>query len=213
MAFCELDFKCMVNRTKQSQSAKLLGGNSACFVDQTFPVDSPQFKYIRLTNGGGTKVDPEDYDRLSRYKWFKNGDYVNRHQSFKGLPSSTTLRVIMHRQVMGLAGDDVREIDHINHNGFDNRKLNLRICTRQQNQWNKKQWNKKQFCELRYIYFCKTASGKFQAFICGNNGKTIGLGTYKDPVRAAKVRDKKAIELRGEFAYLNFPLAQALKSE
>ena len=60
----------MVNGTKQSQTNKILGADSVCSVDQTFLSDSPQTKYIELSKGKKAKIDIEDYDMLSQYKWY-----------------------------------------------------------------------------------------------------------------------------------------------
>jgi hypothetical protein len=93
-------------------------------------------------------------------------------------------------------------VDHINHNGLDNRKANLRICTNLQNLRNKRP---KTGCTSEYkgVHWCK-GRNKFRANIYLNK-KAIHLGYFHDEIAAAKAYDEKARELFGEFAYLNFP--------
>jgi hypothetical protein len=75
-------------------------------------------------------IDLEDVDRLKPYKWFLHKGYkTNYVYSKTGQKNGHNL--IMHRLVMNYEGELV--IDHINWNGLDNRKQNLRIVTHQQN--------------------------------------------------------------------------------
>ena len=94
------------------------------------------FRKIPLTKGKFAIVDPEDYERLSKYKWRVN---INRHTYYaqraikvKGKWTS----VMMHRDIIKVESGMV--VDHINHNGADNRKANLRAATIEQNTWNRK---------------------------------------------------------------------------
>jgi len=93
-------------------------------------------KKIPLTQGKYAIVDDSDYERLNKYKW-----YVNKigHSWYAvrdiRLPTGK-LKIYMHRFVLGLGKSDKHQIDHINHNGLDNRKANLRIVTRSQNHMN-----------------------------------------------------------------------------
>jgi len=90
-------------------------------------------------------------------------------------------------------------VDHINRNGLDNRESNLRNCTRLQNLQNR-YWAAGQ-SQYRGV---SPVGDKWQAVI-GYNNETIHLGLFEDEVEAAKARDRKAYELAGPFAYLNFP--------
>lgn len=98
------------------------------------------FRKIPLTKGLCAIVSPEDYDRLSKFKW-----HAARHgrsiytQHGTGSAKSGKRRgylVMMHRGVMGV--EDGRLVDHRNHNGLDNRRSNLRIATWEENCWNKR---------------------------------------------------------------------------
>lgn len=106
--------------------------------------------------------------------------------------------ILMHRFILGDHAQ--RIVDHFNGRGTDNRRTNLRAATDSQNQANR-----------------RTKQGKFkgvflkrpgQYFACIKyNRKPIHLGSFRDPVIAAKAYDAKARELFGEFASLNFPEA------
>ena len=87
------------------------------------------FRRIRLSQGKYAIVDPDDYPRLSKYKWHAAKHtrcfYAMRTQWSGKLRRTVT--IMMHREIMHAPEGMV--IDHINHNGLDNRKANLRICT------------------------------------------------------------------------------------
>ncbi len=105
----------------------------------------------------------------------------------------------MHRVIMNPPDDMV--VDHIDSNGLNNRRTNLRVCTLLQNSYNRKtikassqykgvRWNKR---KKRWVSSISP------------NGKFILIGYFKDELTAAKAYDEKAKEFFGEFAYLNFP--------
>ena len=81
-------------------------------------------KQIKLTQGIVAMVDYEDYEELSKHKWHasKQGKthYAERRVGYRGP------MLKMHRVILGLQPGDGTEVDHINHNGCDNRKSNLR---------------------------------------------------------------------------------------
>ncbi len=94
-------------------------------------------------------------------------------------------------------------IDHINHNGLDNRKANLRAVSMTQNNWNRRKQRGEFTSRYKGVHFDKE-SGKWGSSIkC--KGKQIIIDWFDDEVSAAKAYDKKAKELFGEYAYLNFP--------
>ena len=146
-------------------------------------------------------VDDEDYERLAGYKWFavryERGYYAQRaSKDSKGRQRN----VRMHREILGEPKGKI--IDHINHNGLDNRRVNLRVATRQQNAWNKRKQRGK--CSLQYkgVTWLKRV-GKWQArIVC--NGKSIFIGYFGDEIWAARAYDSKAAELYGDYAALNF---------
>jgi len=90
--------------------------------------------------------------------------------------------------------------DHINGNVLDNRKCNLRVCTRAENNRNVK---KRKNNTSGYVGVTK--EGRKWLASVRHNYKTYRLGRFEDKVEAARARDLKAIELHREFASLNFP--------
>ena len=93
-------------------------------------------------------------------------------------------------------------VDHINHDGLDNRRSNLRVCTIAQNLKNRRPVRGKGV-KYKGVIFIK-ARKKFRTCIqCGE--KTLNLGYFDDEISAGKAYDEKARELFGEYAYLNFP--------
>lgn len=153
-------------------------------------------RYIPLTQGKYAIVDAEDYPALAKYKWHaqvrKDGGmcYAVRNSGRK--------TIMMHRQIMKPPKGMV--IDHINHNGADNRRCNLRICTQAQNTR-----NKRRFSAGRSRYRGVSPAGDKWRATVGHQGRTLYVGLYDTEIEAARARDRKAVELAGEFAVLNFP--------
>jgi DNA-binding XRE family transcriptional regulator len=97
-------------------------------------------KEIILNSGAIALVDDEDYEIVSQYKWqeakaIREGKYYTSYALAKSCGSNKTRKTIsMHRLIMNTPAQLV--VDHINHNGLDNRKENLRNVTRSENQRN-----------------------------------------------------------------------------
>lgn len=93
-------------------------------------------------------------------------------------------------------------IDHIDRNRKNNKVENLRTVSKYENAWNcKKQKGKSGFIG---VYKKPKSKNIFRAYI-SHNKKQLFLGYFKTPEEAARAYDKKCLELRGEFAVLNFP--------
>ena len=88
--------------------------------------------YINLGNNHNAIVDLEDLPKLSLIRWFAEKRYSTYYAVRTQQKDGVRKKLYMHHYVMGepLAG---REIDHINGNGLDNRKENLRFCSHRQN--------------------------------------------------------------------------------
>jgi hypothetical protein len=149
----------------------------------------------RISVGQGlfATVDAADYRRINRHKW-----YAYRHgRKIYAVCRVRGKTVYMHRMVMRPRKG--RPVDHKDGNGLNNRRCNLRSCTAAQNRANARP--------------CGGASGFVGVYRKGNKwrasitcrGVFYYLGLFADPVAAAKARDRKAYELNGPYAYLNFP--------
>jgi len=162
------------------------------------------FRKIPLTQGKYAIVDPEDYEELARYNWYAvqspRGFYAQRSVSVKAKNGrSGQENVRMHRVI--LKAPEGKFVDHINHNGLDNRKSNLRICTMQQNSWNMRKQRGNCTSQYKGVSWRKDA-GKWQARII-YNAKAISIGFFDDEKAAAISYDAKAKELFGEYASPN----------
>ena len=154
-------------------------------------------RLIPLTQDKYAIVDEEDYEWLCKCKWYAQRvgkDYYARNRRKEGLVS-------MHRVILNAPKGLV--VDHINHNTLDNRRKNLRLCTWAQNNQNRRPSKRKnKLSKYKGVSFYKK-SKLYRALIWCNK-KQYFLGYFKDETDAAKAYDKKARELFGEFAYLNF---------
>lgn len=153
-------------------------------------------RFIPLTQGKFAIVDAEDYDRLSQYQWYaskcKNTFYALRHTG--------RATIVMHRQIMHAPKGVL--CDHKNHNGLDNRKTNLRLCTNAQNSFNRKP---KTNGTSKYKGVCWHKSNRKWSARVSCNGRLYNLGYFDNQIDAAIAYDRKAEQIFGEFAYLNFP--------
>ena len=154
-------------------------------------------KRIKLTWGRYAIVDAEDYEKLKDYKWCT----IQGSRTFYAKTFRLSGAILaMHRLI--LDAPKGLYVDHIDHNGLNNRKSNLRLCTNQENLRNKLP---RPGCSSKYKGVSGSkARNKFRANIYLNR-KAIHLGYFDSEIDAARAYDKKAHELFGEFAYLNFP--------
>ena len=153
-------------------------------------------KIILLTQGKETIVDDDIYEELSKYKWCfcggKRQNYAIRHNGNNG-----TVR--MHRIIMQCKKGDI--VDHLNGNGLDNRKENLRICTNSQNIQNSKR-HKDNTSGYKGVCFHKLGK-KWQASL-SVNGKRKHLGLWNTKEDAARAYDISALKEYGDCAKINF---------
>ena len=153
-------------------------------------------KEIPLTQGKVALVDDEDFEELSKHKWYFHNGYALRNDYRKETPT----KIMMHRAILGIT--DSRMGDHINGNTLDNRRGNLRSCNSAQNTQNRSKKTKTSG-QYKGITFHRKIK-KWQVMIT-KNGKANYLGCYESETQAAKVYDEAAIKLFGSFARLNFP--------
>ncbi len=150
-------------------------------------------KEITLTQGKTAWIDDEDYPIVSKIKWHA----VNISGKWYAATVWGKQIIYLHHFVLGSKS---REIDHINGDGLDCRKSNLRLCTHRQNMGNRllRKDSKTGFLGVA------VTNRKKNPYTASVAGKRIGV--FKTKEDAARARDVKAIEKWGEFASLNFPL-------
>ncbi len=153
-------------------------------------------RLIPLTRGQFAIVDAEDYPRLSRFIWFAEGArnkyYAVRKENGKSIK--------MHRQILN--APDHLVVDHIDHNGLNNRKKNLRLATFTQNCQNQRRCS---HGTSKYKGVCWNKRCKKWAAAIKCDNKTYYLGYFKDETTAALAYDSAARRLHKDFAALNFP--------
>ena len=164
-------------------------------------------KEIALTQGQVALVDDEDFERVNKYKWCAQwfpstkSFRASRRKLVRERGDGGQERIYLHRFVMNAPRG--RDVDHVNHNTLDNRKSNLRICTRSENCMNKLKWNG---CSSRFkgVSWSKEVL-KWRANIKKDN-KQCSLGYFTDETDAARAYNQAALRLHGDFACLNvFP--------
>lgn len=155
-------------------------------------------KEIALTKNQVALVDDDDYERVSSAQWHTTGHG-------RWLYARDGAGLLMHRIIM--SPPPGAHIDHINHNGLDNRRANLRLCTREQNMGNR---NKADNTSSRYkgVYW-DSQRNKWRATI-GKDNKH--LGRYKSEEEAARAYNNAANQKYGQYALLN-ELALPAKSD
>lgn len=152
---------------------------------------------VFLGSGRTSLIDADDIPRVGEFAWRLSNakdrpDYastsVGRHQ------------VYLHRFVID-APDGVI-VDHVNRDGLDNRKANLRLATGTLNMANtmRRSDGSSEYKGVKIRHDGKKWCARIQI-----NGKGIHLGSFVTAAEAARAYDAKARELFGEFAVLNFP--------
>lgn len=163
-------------------------------------------KKIELSGAAGkgvfVLVDDEDYEKVKQFKW---NAQIKKSKSIYATAAINIngkwINIRMHRFILGVDASEKRQTDHINNNTLDNRKSNLRLCTSKQNDFNRLPKVNKKYSPYKGVCFHKGRK-KFTAYIMFDD-KQIHLGGYKTDREAALAYDKKAMELFGEYAYLN----------
>jgi len=131
-------------------------------------------RLILLTKNQHAIVDDSDYEWLMQWKWcavWKSSTqsfYAARGERTGPRKLNKTLRIYMHRQILGLERGDKREGDHVNHCTLDNRRSKLRVVTHQQNHFNPK---------VAKGYTWSERAGKYMAQIVVN-GRRKYLGLF-----------------------------------
>ena len=172
------------------------------------PSAAENVNLIPLCKGGKpipglfAKVDAADYPWLSKYRWYVLGRRQKKPYARTSFPIPGGAAVMyMHRWILGAE----QPVDHINGDGLDNRRCNLRVATLRKNNWN---------VPKRLTRSGKPASSKFKGVYRPANskkwwakithdGKRQVLGQFDTEEEAARVYNEAAARLFGEFAFMN----------
>lgn len=135
------------------------------------------------------KIDKEDFEKIKNNAWRESPyGYI--------ISSCKSQNIYMHRIIMDCP--DNYEVDHINHNKMDNRKSNLRVCSHQQNNYNKviSKYNTSGHTGVQW----EKRFNRWRSRI-SVNGKDIHLGLFKEYEDAVKAREEAEIKYYKEFRY------------
>jgi len=150
--------------------------------------------HSRKYPGRFTLIDEEDYELVNQYRWCPN---VRPHTTYA--VASPGLR--LHRLILGVSDSSIL-VDHINHDGLDNRRDNLRVASTHQNIWNSRPrgGSSSRFRGVRW----HPRAGRW-CVANSTGGVAKDYGSFLDEVLAGHVADRVARKVYGEYAYLNFP--------
>lgn len=164
-------------------------------------------KTILLTRGKYATVDDEDYEELNQYNWqaapSRTGNwYARRRRSNAEQTDGLGYFAYMHQRVLGCG----RGVDHIDGDGLNNQRANLRRADQSVNNQNKK---KKAGTSSQYLGVSWWApSGKWKAQVKVPKGKVTYLGLFTEEVEAALAYDSAVKTLYTGHVKTNFPLKQ-----
>lgn len=133
---------------------------------------------IKLLHGKTATIDNKDGDRVQQYQWYarkcRTNEYVYATINHK--------LVLLHRFILGLKQGDGKIVDHINHNGLDNRRRNLRLVTPAENVRHRR-------VPAKHIYWEKSTE-KWVA--------RIWIGSFNTALGAKRAYNKAYRKLTGE---------------
>ena len=159
---------------------------------------------IPLSRGLVALIDDEDYDLVNTYRWFARPG----GSTFYGIANLTQARngnshrnLTLHRLILGLP-PRLPYVDHIDGNGLNNQKSNLRICTAAQNQYNRllQKNNTSGFKGVSWF----PASKKWRCRIGVGAKKRISLGLFDTPEEAYAAYCKASLVYHGEFSKTSY---------
>ena len=145
-------------------------------------------KEIQLTQDKSTMVDDANFDYLNQFNWYaskeRNSFYACRVTQANKIKTRRTMR----RQILGLSCSDSKQVDHIDGNGLNNQRSNLRVCTNQQNQYNQRPQTGRS-SRFKGVSW-KTKDKRWAAGI-RHNKKDIWIGNFKiEKVLRENARDR-----------------------
>ena len=161
-----------------------------------------------ITNKKGEKFtvlyDECDHELVNKHRWHISHDGYVRTAIADG--NGVWRTRLMHRMILKIFDTNV-QVDHKNHNRRDNRRENIRTCTKSENQKNISPRGKSKYLGVSYDSYI--TSGIRYTYIVVQikmkDGKKKKLRGFSTEEEAAKVYDEMAKIHHGEFANLNFP--------
>jgi hypothetical protein len=161
---------------------------------------------IQLSRGKLALIDDTDVERVMPYRWFAMQTRKDKWYAAAHVEGRNKL-VYLHRFLAGPKHNEV--VDHVNGDGLDCRRENLRVCTNTENQWNTSGKTFRKSSQYKGVTFDK-AMNRWKARL-GVSGKVICSPTFSTAEEAARAYDELAIAHHGNFARLNFSYTHADK--
>ncbi len=152
-------------------------------------------KIIQLSKGATTVVDDSDFESLSDFKWhLTNTGRAGRIARTNGKKHNGKKHtVLMHRQILNAGPGE--QVDHKNMNPLDNRRDNLRLCSFNENQWNRRKYSNNSTGAKGVASRGNRFRARIQVY-----GKSIFLGSFVSLELAQEAYAKAASKYHGEFA-------------
>jgi len=156
-------------------------------------------KKIKLSQNLYAIVDDEDFDKLNLYKWSATKQHKTYYaiRAFKKTDGvRTTIR--MHRSIM--SAPETMQVDHLNSNGLDNRKSNLRLCNNAENNRNRGKYITNTSGYKGVSWNKQHNKWRSQIFV---DYKTVFLGYFQELKDAVQAYDEGAKKYHKNYAKLN----------
>lgn len=150
---------------------------------------------ILTKRGVAIIVDDEDFAALPPNGWYLKDGYAQRSKRIGPRKEGKKIIIPMHRMIMGLEAGDPRQVDHVNGDTLDNRRANLRICSKDENCRNRRVHSNNRLG----IKGVSAHGDKFRSEIQINK-RRIYLGLHDTAELANEFYALAAEMLHGEFA-------------
>jgi len=145
---------------------------------------------LLLSKGEVALLDADDFEKVGQFSWTLWTDgkrkYAYRKKNGKN--------IYLHREITQATNKEC--VDHINGNGLDNRKENLRVVTNQQNAWNSRYSRG----VSKYRGVCRNGKNRWRAQIRILGNKRIHIGTFKSEEEAATAYQEFSKKYHGAFS-------------
>lgn len=152
-------------------------------------------RWVPLSKGFFALVDEADYEAVSAHYWSAGNMLGGHPYPCRRVDGDA---IYLHRVLARAGPSDF--VDHINGDILNNRRANLRLCTKKENLRNRR---KRAGCLSPYKGVVRTRGGRWEARVTVD-GKAIYAGSYATDADAARAYDAAALKHFGAFARLNF---------